>query len=446
MSETNPRFQPPADEARGAFDPTDLIRQVIREVDDLAGIKGSSPRSVVADKQHPDELDLIHKVIGEIDGLADQIAAAGGAGDKTPDELDFVRSVLGEPRGSRGEDAASDDEPPDVALLRGSMDVPVATPPKPEVVEFSAVAWPEQVELESPASAPVVESTGQDADETIAISGIGETPAGLEEAAPPLLRERPPAQEPEAAPAVEPPLIDEATTPPPDATTADTAEPIASAAEPELIPLEIDAPVTAGMDETPVSVTAKEAVDQVDQAIAEDLDTLLQGSYESVDDVLQGVFEEQATLVQPTDDAPAVVQSSEPAREKETPAASEPAPAPQAPPSESASDQPPADAAAATVSEQDSIASPVPEPVVEPRKPLAEPDPPQQARQPRERRIGAGMLWTSVRPVVMMTLGLVNFPLRFVPASLRPIVDWIALSLVFWVPITWMIAMLLIGD
>ncbi len=56
------------------------------------------------------------------------------------------------------------------------------------------------------------------------------------------------------------------------------------------------------------------------------------------------------------------------------------------------------------------------------------------------------MTWRLVRPMVIVTLGLVSFPLRFVPASLRPILDWIALSLIFWVPITWMIAMFLIGD
>ncbi|MHC4106832.1 MAG: hypothetical protein ACYSTY_01975 [Planctomycetota bacterium] len=460
MSETNPRFQPPADEPRGGSDPVDLIRQVIGEVDDLAGIKGSSPRSVVAHEQHADELDLIHKVISEIDDLADQMAAAGGAGAEGADELDFVRSVLGEPWRSRrgapeaeGEEkrlisgAAPEDEPiPNVAQLRGSLEMPAVMPPKPEVVEFSAVAWPEQAELESPASAPVVESAGQDGVETIEVSGAGGAPAGLDDAAPPLLPERPPAQEPEGAPAVETPLIDEATTPPLEATTAQPAEPIAAAAEPELMPLENDAPVGAGVYEAPASATAHEAVDQVDQAIAEDLDALLQGGYESVDDVLRGVFEEQATLVQPADDAPAVVQSSDPAREEETPAASEPAPAPEAPPIASAFDQPPADPAVVTMSEPDSRSSPQPEPRAEPREPTAEPGPPQQARQPRERSGGAGMLWRTARPVVMVTLGLVNFPLRFVPASLRPIVDWIALSLVFWVPITWMIAMFLIGD
>lgn len=456
MSQTNPRFQPPAGEPRGGSDPADLIRQVISEVDELSAITGS-PRSVV--EQRPDELDLIHKVIDEIDDLADRLAATGGAGAEDADELDFARSVRGEPRRTgrgapeaEGEEkrliagAAPEDEPiPNVALLRGSLDMPPAAPPMPEVVEFSVVAWPDQVELESPASAPVVESAGPDEVETIEPSGARGAPAELADTEPAPLQGRAPAQEPEAAPAIETPKIDEATLAPP---AVEPPEPPA-APEPELIPLENDESSGAGVFDAPVSVTAHEAVDQVeqvDQAIAEDLDTLLQGSYESVDDVLRGVFEDQATLVQPADDAPAVVQSAEPPRRVETPAASEPAPEPQSPPSAIATGQPAADDAAAGVGEPDSRGDPEPEFPGKPRKPSADPRPLQQARQPRERSSGAWMLWTSVRPMVMVTLGLVSFPLRFVPASLRPILDWIALSLVFWVPITWMIAMFLIGD
>jgi hypothetical protein len=34
---------------------------------------------------------------------------------------------------------------------------------------------------------------------------------------------------------------------------------------------------------------------------------------------------------------------------------------------------------------------------------------------------------------------MINLPLRLVPPSARPIVDWLALSLVFWVPIVWVL-------
>lgn len=47
-----------------------------------------------------------------------------------------------------------------------------------------------------------------------------------------------------------------------------------------------------------------------------------------------------------------------------------------------------------------------------------------------------------IEPVAVPVLRRVNYPLRYVPETLRPIVDWIALSLLFWVPIVWAIALL----
>jgi hypothetical protein len=47
-----------------------------------------------------------------------------------------------------------------------------------------------------------------------------------------------------------------------------------------------------------------------------------------------------------------------------------------------------------------------------------------------------------IEPVAVPVLRRVNYPLRYVPQNLRPIVDWIALSLLFWVPIVWAIALL----
>ena len=49
------------------------------------------------------------------------------------------------------------------------------------------------------------------------------------------------------------------------------------------------------------------------------------------------------------------------------------------------------------------------------------------------------------RAVVMRLLLWMNYPLRFLPDQARVIVEWIALSLVFWVPIVWLIALLLVG-
>ena len=47
-----------------------------------------------------------------------------------------------------------------------------------------------------------------------------------------------------------------------------------------------------------------------------------------------------------------------------------------------------------------------------------------------------------IEPIAVPILRRVNYPLRYVPKALRPIVDWVALSLLFWVPIVWVIALL----
>ena len=47
-----------------------------------------------------------------------------------------------------------------------------------------------------------------------------------------------------------------------------------------------------------------------------------------------------------------------------------------------------------------------------------------------------------IEPVAIPILRRVNYPLRYVPKAARPIVDWVALSFLFWVPIVWVIALL----
>jgi hypothetical protein len=47
--------------------------------------------------------------------------------------------------------------------------------------------------------------------------------------------------------------------------------------------------------------------------------------------------------------------------------------------------------------------------------------------------------------MALPVLQAISYPLRFVPPPLRPIVDWVALSLVFWVPIVWIVALFLVG-
>ena len=46
-----------------------------------------------------------------------------------------------------------------------------------------------------------------------------------------------------------------------------------------------------------------------------------------------------------------------------------------------------------------------------------------------------------IEPPLVTVLSGLNYPLRMIPERLRPAVDWLALSLVFWVPIVWVLAM-----
>jgi hypothetical protein len=48
--------------------------------------------------------------------------------------------------------------------------------------------------------------------------------------------------------------------------------------------------------------------------------------------------------------------------------------------------------------------------------------------------------------VAVSILCAMNLPMRFVPPRLRPAVDWLALSLILWVPIVWLFAVFLASD
>jgi hypothetical protein len=45
-------------------------------------------------------------------------------------------------------------------------------------------------------------------------------------------------------------------------------------------------------------------------------------------------------------------------------------------------------------------------------------------------------------PLLVRALASLNHPLRLLPPKVRPLVDWVAISLVFWVPVVWAIALL----
>ena len=51
--------------------------------------------------------------------------------------------------------------------------------------------------------------------------------------------------------------------------------------------------------------------------------------------------------------------------------------------------------------------------------------------------------WSRIESACVSMLAPLNYPLRLIPDSLPMLVDWTALTLVFWVPIVWVVALLM---
>ncbi|UCD74960.1 MAG: hypothetical protein JSV91_14380 [Phycisphaerales bacterium] len=237
--------------------------------------------------------------------------------------------------------------------------------------------------------------------------------------------------------------------------------------------------VPAGADAT----GGEAALNALDEALADDVDHLLEGSFESVDEVLDGVFEEQAVLVQEDPDSAAVVPDRPPAAEAEP--AGEAGPKAAAAPDQ---DSPPVEGVFETVEAvvEEEESEPLPESspppatenaqapeagevkggaerggdhapaetlqVDEPESGKSEADEPAPDLPPsrmtiRSQRLAdrGARLWRHAEPVLIKALTVANYPLRFLPEQVRPVVDWIALSLLFWVPIVWLIVLLMPG-
>lgn len=179
------------------------------------------------------------------------------------------------------------------------------------------------------------------------------------------------------------------------------------------------------------------------------MDQMLQGNFESIDAVLQGVFEEQAVLVQNPDGTAGAPTRQTALNEPPSPISAEPiaaaahvvpiasveAPANIAPP-----ESPPAAAFAApepihqTMREAPAPVEPIAAPAV-PATPQA-PDRPTVAAPTvaAERKRSA---FTVIGSVVVLLLMIVNYPMRWLPPGLRPVMNWTAFSLLLWVPIVW---------
>ncbi|MCP3903488.1 MAG: hypothetical protein GY715_07605 [Planctomycetes bacterium] len=207
--------------------------------------------------------------------------------------------------------------------------------------------------------------------------------------------------------------------------------------------------VAPSSEDAPIPApAAPSALREIDGSLADDAELLLQGNFDTVGEILddpQEYIEDETSTPMPLED-----EAEEPVDgEDETPA-----------PIEEAADPPMAESvplpardpapAASEVSEMipergggetAPVAEDEPEPAVE-EAPEPEPEP-EIVVEPVPAATGPRW-WSRFEPVAVTLLCLINVPLRFVPRRARPVVDWVALSLVFWVPIVWCVALLLI--
>ena len=395
--------EPPEVDAAGFGDLDDMLARVIEEVDGLGREVVASSRPAAIEPRARKQADLLRQVLGEVDGLHGapdrSLTPAAPAGSASRDSLEQLLAEVDDlvepsqrPAGLGGlasppsvdvdarPEAYADeaDEDQDEAFEEEEFDVD-----DPDAVDVAAADRDLDRPVDLPSPFGGTEAQGQLPPEP-AITGANQ-PA-------------PPPPEMLDAPEAPAGVVPDLAPPEPGGSTASPLEPAAASTQ---------------------------VVDmaQLDQAIAEDIDTLMPGGYESVDDVLQGVFEEVATLVQEAENAPAVVHGSA----EQKPAAPVPAPADPAAgapasagarPLEPADTDPPGQREEAPAEPTDSIV---------------------------ELKRRALSVWSVAEPTVVRVLEGVNYPLRLLPDPARQIVDWIALTLVFWVPITWVIALFVIG-
>ena len=183
----------------------------------------------------------------------------------------------------------------------------------------------------------------------------------------------------------------------------------------------------------------------LDTALAADVDDLLRGDCETLDDLLDSTFDEPISEV-----TEPVAAGDEQSSDSEV-AVSDPAAAVVKP-------QDFLDGIAADGEEPAAVEQPLSTPAdlsepVSVTAPSDEQDAPEES-EPSE---GADSPQSSKRsepvkklerggpPLIITVLQRLNYPMRLLPSSTRVIVDWVAWSLIFWVPVVWVIAILVVG-
>ncbi|MHC4909929.1 MAG: hypothetical protein ACYTF9_09445, partial [Planctomycetota bacterium] len=185
----------------------------------------------------------------------------------------------------------------------------------------------------------------------------------------------------------------------------------------------------------------------IDSELVGEVDDLL-GNMESADDILDQVLEERAELIQEGAIAPEILGTatqSDPAVAPDAAAVARPErealdavtaePIDVDPIEDGFDDHRGDDADDATSDEPMEAAGVLEESLVEEADPR--PANPHEARPPVSRRTP----WQVIGPHLVKLLVLANYPVRFLPGWAHPMVDWLALSLVFWVPVIWVLVL-----
>ena len=75
----------------------------------------------------------------------------------------------------------------------------------------------------------------------------------------------------------------------------------------------------------------------------------------------------------------------------------------------------------------------------------APPAPAESSAEPEPIAKSGPSLAHRVETGLITVLRAANYPRRYLPPPVQPVVDWVALTLVFWVPIVWAIAIFVVG-
>jgi hypothetical protein len=218
-----------------------------------------------------------------------------------------------------------------------------------------------------------------------------------------------------------------------------------------------ESPNTPAAAPESIAAAKEQTLAEMDQSLAQELDQMMQGDSAAVNAVLEDVFREQAAVVQQLDESPKPVEPPLPMQAPAlaaplTAAAASPANvavakdvAPTLPAQTLAPEEVSSELASVAVTAVENVSARAeieqPSPQVSDVRVEAQSLPPSGGDV--NVRLRPGSLIQRLLGRVIDVLVLANYPLRKIPTSVRPAVDWIALSLLAWVPIVWVLAVML---